>query len=48
VNTPFTTSWNPSTMTYDVQNTLRRSNDVRSTARSSNADAATPTTAATV
>jgi hypothetical protein len=41
---PSTTSWNERTIAYDVQNALRRSRNVRSTTRSSNIAAATPTT----
>jgi len=45
---PLTSSWNANTITYDVQKALRHNNRVRSTTRSSNAAATTPTIAATV
>jgi hypothetical protein len=48
VNTPFTTSWNASTIAYDVQNALRRSRFVRSTNKSRATAAPIPSTAASV
>jgi hypothetical protein len=45
---PFTTSWNATTIAYDVQKALRTSNFVRSTKRSRTTAASTPQAAAAV
>jgi hypothetical protein len=45
---PFTTSWNTTTIAYDVQNARRSNNRVRSTTRSSTAAPTTPHAAARV